>query len=278
MTSPTNAGLVKPAVPTPRSHEMPAKADHRETQTGGEFGHVHSHDTASGVDGPGLRYVIWLMGCFFRCQYCHNPDMLTLPSEDTGLRADAVLDAVAKYRGFLSAAGGGVTVSGGEPLVQAQFALNLLRGAKRMGLHTALDTNGHLGDRLRDEDLTTTIDLVLLDLKAYGQAQHRRVTGVGNRKVLAFAERLAALNRPAWVRFVLVPGLTDEPKDIQQLARFISGLTNVERLEILPFHQMGQHKWLRLGWNYPLKDVPAAGPDSVEAVRAEFQSAGCPVR
>lgn len=236
---------------------------------------MHSYETASGVDGPGLRYVIWLMGCYFRCQYCHNPD--TWPIAGGELQeAEAVLDTIAKYQPFLTAAGGGVTVSGGEPLVQAPFAMNLLRGSKRLGLHTALDTNGYLGHKLSDADLEA-IDLVLLDLKAFGPDQHRRVTGIDNHAVLAFAERLSALGRPAWVRFVVVPGLTDDRDDVRELARFVSALSNVERVELLPFHQLGKPKWRQIGLDYPLQDVPAATDELVESVRAEFRIAGCSV-
>ena len=247
----------------------------RDTVADGSRGYVHSHEATSGVDGPGLRYVVWLMGCHFRCQYCHNPDTWPVGSGQL-LAAEAVLDAIANYRAFLTAAGGGVTISGGEPLVQAAFAMNLLRGSKRLGLHTALDTNGYLGHKLRDEDLLD-IDLVLLDLKAFGAEQHRRVTGMDNHAVLEFAERLADLGRPAWVRFVVVPGLTDEPDDVRRLARFVSGLKNVERVEAMPFHQLGESKWRRIGVPYPLEGVPPANEDEVEAVRAQFRESGCPV-
>lgn len=243
---------------------------------GCELGYVHSHDNASAVDGPGLRYVVWLRGCHLRCQYCHNPDMLALPPHGGGSRSAEVLAGMAGYADFLCAAGGGFTVSGGEPLVQAPFALELLRGAREFGLHTALDTNGYLGEKLTDADLLD-IDLVLLDLKAFGDAQHRRVTGVGNEAILAFAERLATLDRPAWIRFVLVPGLTDEPDDLRQLARFVAGLPNVQRLEVLPFHQMGAAKWDKLGMDYPLKGKPTATEQQAETTRKVFRAAGCPV-
>lgn len=262
--------MAEPVPPLPRD-----SADRRHACADGSRGYVHSHDTASGVDGPGLRYVLWLMGCHFRCQYCHNPDTWPIATGETQT-AEAVLAAIAKYQTFLAAAGGGVTVSGGEPLVQAPFAMNLLRGAKRLGLHTALDTNGYLGHKLSDDDLQA-IDLTLLDLKAYASEQHRRVTGMDNHAVLAFAERLATLGRPAWVRLVVVPGLTDDPDDVQQLAGFVAQLTNVERVELLPFHQMGEPKWRQMGLTYPLQDAPSATEAQVEPVRAAFRDAGCPV-
>lgn len=250
--------------------------DH-ELRSRGEIGYVHSHETTSAVDGPGFRYVVWLAGCHLRCQYCHNPDSWALPPHNGSRQTpDEVLADVQRYAGFLRKTGGGMTISGGEPLVQAPFVMRTFRGARGLGLHTALDTNGYLGAKLDDADLAE-IDLVLLDLKAYGDAQHRRVTGAGNRPILEFAERLAELGRPTWARFVLVPGLTDEPDDVRQLARFVAGLKNIERFEVLPFHQMGQNKWRELGQRYPLEGQPAATEEQAEQVRAVFRAAGCPV-
>ena len=226
------------------------------------------------VDGPGFRYVVWLMGCHIRCQYCHNPDTWSLPPAGASQTPDDVLADVARFGDFLRASGGGFTVSGGEPLVQAPFAMRLIRGARRLGLHTALDTNGFLGDSLTVSDLAE-IDLVLLDLKAFDDRHHHRVAGVSNRPILAFAERLASLGRPVWARFVLVPGLTDGVDDLRALADYIATLGNVERVEVLPFHQMGRNKWRGLGLNYPLAETPAAAPEQVAAAEAIFRDAGC---
>ncbi|MEN0110832.1 MAG: 4Fe-4S cluster-binding domain-containing protein, partial [Planctomycetota bacterium] len=165
----------------PVEHDRPI--DERAARAAGELGYVHSHDTASAVDGPGLRYVVWLMGCHLRCQYCHNPDALRMPPAGSRTTADGVLADVERYAAFLRASGGGFTVSGGEPLVQAPFAMRLLRGAKRLGLHATLDSNGYLGDSLTDADLAD-VDLVLLDLKAFDADRHARVTGVDNAKIL----------------------------------------------------------------------------------------------
>ncbi|HMQ29865.1 MAG TPA: pyruvate formate-lyase-activating protein [Chloroflexaceae bacterium] len=211
-------------------------------------GYIHSFTTASAYDGPGLRTVVWTAGCQLRCQYCHNPDTWHLKCGRRVSVADMVA-RVAQYGPFMRATGGGVTVSGGEPLVQAPFVMGLLRGCKELGLHTALDTNGALGERLGDEDLRA-IDLVLLDIKSWDPATHRAVTGADVAPVLRFARRLAELGRPAWVRFVLVPGLTDDPANLAGLAGFVAGLGNVERVEVLPFHQMGRPKWAELGLDY----------------------------
>lgn len=248
-------------------------SEHRDAPPGGW---VHSHDAASTVDGPGFRYTVWLAGCHLRCQYCHNPDTWAL-HHGSRRTAAQVIDDARRFAIFLRATKGGFTVSGGEPLVQAPFAMDLLRRAKSdLDLHTALDTNGYLGDRLSDDDLAD-IDLVLLDLKAFDDAHHRRVTGQGNEAILAFARRLADLGRPVWVRYVLVPGLTDDSADIEALGAFVAPMANVERLEVLPFHQMGKAKWAQLGEPYPLADTPPASPEQAADAVARFRAAGCTV-
>jgi pyruvate formate lyase activating enzyme len=168
---------------------------------------------------------------------------------------------------------GGFTLSGGEPLVQDRFAVKLFRAAKAMGIHTALDTNGFLAERLGDDELGA-IDLVLLDLKAWDPERHRLLTSKDNRPVLAFAERLAALARPIWVRYVLVPGLTDDPEEVAAVARFAARLGNVERVDVLPFHQMGRFKWKQLGLEYALDAVAPPPPAVVEQACARFRAEG----
>lgn len=244
-----------------------------EPQTAGPIaGYIHSSTSGSAYDGPGLRSVVWTTGCPMRCAYCHNPDTWHLRGGRL-VSADEVVEELARHARFMAATGGGVTVSGGEPLVQAAFTLAILRGCKARGLHTALDTNGALGARLSDADLAAA-DLVLLDLKSWDPATHRRVTGAEVAPVLAFARRLAALGRPAWVRYVLVPGLTDDPANLAGAAAFVAGLPNVERVEVLPFHQLGRRKWEQLGRAYPLRDTPAATPAQAAAAAAIFRAHG----
>jgi pyruvate formate lyase activating enzyme len=235
-------------------------------------GYIHSYTTGSAYDGPGLRTVIWTTGCQFRCQYCHNPDTWHLKNGRQVSAAELVVE-VSRHASFLRLTGGGVTISGGEPLVQAPFVVEVLRGCKERGLHTALDTNGFFGDRLSDAELQLA-DLVLLDIKSWDPATHKRTTGVEVAPTLAFARRLAALERPMWVRFVLVPGLTDDPANIAGLAGFVADLPNVQRVEILPFHQMGRAKWHELGLAYPLEaTLPATEADTCRAA-AIFQAHG----
>src|SRR5262245_32128853 len=218
----------------------------------GDVGFLHSFTTGSAVDGPGVRVVAWTAGCNWRCRYCHNPDTWTT-TNGTAVPLERAVDELRKYRRGLRVMSGGLTVSGGEPLLQDRFAVRFCSAAKSMGVHTAVETNGQLGDRLTDADLDQ-IDLVLLGLKSWGE-RHKDVTGKDMAPTLAFARRLAARKRPVWIRFVLVPGLTDDEKDITSIAAFAAGLGNVERVEVLPFHQMGRFKWEKLGLDYTLVDT-----------------------
>jgi pyruvate formate lyase activating enzyme len=252
-----------------------AAEDDRAARRRGEVGFVHSTENASAVDGPGLRFVVWTTGCLMRCQYCHNPDTWQRGG-GRAERAQDVLASVQKYAPFLRAAGGGMTVSGGEPLVQSAFAKTLLRGGKALGLHTALDTNGFLGDRLSDGDLDD-IDLFLLDLKSFLPELHQQVTGVAVGPILDFARRLSARGRPMWLRLVLVPGLTNGEDNLRGWAEFAASLSTLERVEVLPFHQMGRHKWQELGVAYPLDETPPCPAERAEEVRAMFRNYGLPV-
>jgi pyruvate formate lyase activating enzyme len=235
-------------------------------------GSVHSWDVSTGVDGPGTRFVVFTAGCPLRCVYCQNPDTWSARSGQRMSAAD-LLALAARYRPFIAAAGGGLTISGGEPLLQPAFTRAVLTGARELGLHTALDTSGYLGRRADDALLDAT-DLVLLDIKAYDQAIARRVTSRGIAPTLAFARRLAARRQPVWVRFVLTPGWTDNPADVTALAGFTASLGNVERVDVLPFHRLGAAKYAALGLPYPCGDVqpPAAG--EIDRVRAAFTAAG----
>ena len=193
------------------------ETDVRSALATGDMGFLHSFTTGTTVDGPGVRVVAWTTGCNFRCQYCHNPDTWTLTN---GIPVSVTRAAaeLRKYRQGLKTMRGGFTLSGGEPLMQHRFALKLLTAAKEMQIHTALDTNGWYGDRLEDADLDV-IDLVLLDIKTWDSARHQELTGTDVAPTLQFAERLAALRRPMWLRYVLVPGLTDDIEDITRIAR-----------------------------------------------------------
>ena len=239
---------------------------------GGEMGYLHSFTTGSAVDGPGVRVVAWTTGCQFRCLYCHNPDTWKLRNGIPVTLARAT-EELAKYRSGLKVMGGGFTISGGEPLMQDRFVVRLLAAARAMGIHTALDTNGMLGESLSDAELVHA-DLVLLDIKAWDPALHRRVTSQDNAPTLEFARRLARHKRPVWLRYVLVPGLTDQPEDIAQIAKFVAGLGNVERVDVLPFHQMGRFKWEKLKLKYELDDTQPPSNELVARTVEQFRAEG----
>jgi len=226
------------------------ETDVRSALRTGDMGFLHSFTTGSAVDGPGIRVVAWTTGCMWRCRYCHNPDTWTLSNGQPVAVARAA-EEVRKYGHGLKVMKGGFTLSGGEPLMQHRFAAKLVGAVHAMGIHTVIETNGYNGEHLTDAELDG-IDLVMLGIKTWDPERHRQLTGMDLGHTLAFAERLAARRRPIWVRFVLVPGLTDDMADIAGIARFAAKLGNVERVEVLPFHQMGRFKWERLGLAYTL--------------------------
>ena len=221
----------------------------------GELGSVHSWELVTAVDGPGTRLTTFLAGCPLRCLYCHNPDTMEMRRGEPVLAAD-LLQRIRRYRAVFAATGGGLTVSGGEPLMQPAFVARLLRGAKEMGIHTAIDTSGFLGAACTDE-MIDDLDLVLLDVKSGIPETYKRVTGRELQPTLDFGRRLAARGVEIWIRFVLVPGLTDDPANVEAVADYVAELATVSRVEVLPFHQMGRDKWEALGMRYELTDVPA---------------------
>jgi pyruvate formate lyase activating enzyme len=248
------------------------ETDVRTALATGEMGFLHSFTTGSAVDGPGVRVVAWTSGCTWRCVYCHNPDTWTMTNGIPATVARAA-EELRKYRHDLGVMSGGFTLSGGEPLLQDRFAVKLLSAAREMGIHTALDTNGCYGERLSDAELETA-DLVILDAKCWDPDRHRALTGMEIGPTLAFARRLAARRRPAWLRYVLVTGWTDAPADVEGVALFAAELRNVERVDVLPYHQMGRFKWKKLGLEYRLDEVQPPAADSVEHAREVFRRAG----
>jgi pyruvate formate lyase activating enzyme len=255
---------------TDLSRSVSESAVKKALQTG-DMGFLHSFTTGSTVDGPGVRLVAWTAGCQWRCLYCHNPDTWNMMN-GMPVTLDRAVQEIAKYRHGLRIMAGGFTLSGGEPLLQDRFAVRLFTAARTMGIHTALDTNGGLGERLSDEEIDQ-IDLFLLDIKAWDPARHRYITGKEIGPTLDFARRLAQRRRTIWLRFVLVPGLSDED-DVKQIAAFAVGLGNVARVDVLPFHQMGRYKWKKLGINYTLDEVQPPDRDLVERTCQQFRAVG----
>jgi pyruvate formate lyase activating enzyme len=241
----------------------------------GDLGSLHSWELVTGVDGPGTRLTAFLSGCPLRCLYCHNPDTMEMRRGEP-VTAVELLGRIARYRKIFEVTGGGLTLSGGEPLMQPAFVAQILRGAKEMGIHTAIDTSGYLGRHCTDAMLDD-IDLVLLDVKSGDPETYTRVTGRELAPTLEFGRRLAARGTEIWIRYVLVPGLTDEVANVEAVAEYVATLGSVSRVEVLPFHQMGRDKWESLGMRYELADTPPPSPELVDRVRTQFRSRGLTV-
>lgn len=259
-------------------HDLSPGAPEVENYNEGEgaFGYAHSYEAGSHLDGPGVRIALFLSGCPLRCQYCHNPDTWHLKD---GLRIslDRVVTRLGHFAPALRSMQGGLTVTGGEPLVQAAFTRRVLGAAKSLGLHTAIETSGFLEAHATEEFLEV-VDLVILDIKSWDPETYRLVTGRELAPTLRFAQRLAAMGKPVWVRYVVVPGLTDDPANVEGVAQFVAPMKNVEWVEVLPFHQLGAFKWKALGLDYKLVDTAPATPELISRVVGQFRDAGCNAR
>lgn len=233
-------------------------------------GYVHSLESFGSVDGPGVRYVIFLSGCNMRCQFCHNPDTWKMEGGSRMTPSDLLSKAL-RYRSYWGGKGG-ITVSGGEPLLQIDFLTELFRLAKEAGVHTALDTSGAPYTReepwhTKWQELMKYTDLVLLDIKQIDEAAHRKLTGRTNANILQMAQDLSEMGKPVWIRHVLVPGGSDRDDYLHRLADFIHTLKNVERVEVLPYHTLGVFKWEQLGIPYPLEGVRPPSPERIQNAR-----------
>ena len=236
------------------------------------LGAVHSWDLSSNVDGPGTRFVAFLAGCPLRCLYCHNPDTWSLAT-GTPTTADELLARIERYRRFIEVAGGGVTLSGGEPLLQPDFVEAVLHGCRHRGLHTALDTCGVTGDRTPDR-LLDLVDLVLLDIKSWGAGRYRELTGGELEPTLRFARRLGERGQRTWLRYVVVPGHTDLDEVADGVAGFAASLGCVERVDVLPFLRLGLDKYEALGLPYPLGGVASPDEATLARIRGRFERHG----
>lgn len=238
-------------------------------------GFVHSFEMGSAVDGPGMRFVLFVSGCPLRCLYCHNPDTIKMHN-GTLMTVDQVVGEMAEYASFLRFAGG-VTISGGEPLMQAHFIREIFYLARHdLHLHTALDTQGFLAAQLEDQWFDD-VDLVLLDIKHIDAGKYVALTGQELQPTLDFARHLSDMGKKMWIRYVLVPGYTDDVDDVARLAEFITTLQGVERVEVLPFHKLGEQKWVELGYKYQLKEVLPPSNALRERVIGQFRERGLTV-
>ncbi|NLY44204.1 MAG: pyruvate formate lyase-activating protein [Clostridiaceae bacterium] len=228
-------------------------------------GRIHSIETFGTVDGPGIRFIVFMQGCPLRCLYCHNRDTWD-PKGGREVTVDEIMEEMQDYIEFIRASGGGITVTGGEPTLQSTFVTELFKRCKEINIHTALDTSG-FADIKKVEELLRYTDLVLLDIKHAVNEKHKFLTGVGNDKIRAFALYLSEINKPVWIRYVLIPGYTDGDDDLAAAASFIAELKNVERIDVLPYHSMGEYKWEKLGEKYVLHGVQSPTSEQVKKAR-----------
>lgn len=239
------------------------------------LGAIHSTESFGSVDGPGVRYVVFLKGCKMRCRFCHNPDTWTMGSKDMRTPQE-VLDKALRYKAYWGK-DGGITVSGGEPLLQIDFVTELFRLAKEKGVNTTLDTCGQPFTReepffSKFKELMKYTDLLLFDIKHIDDEQHKMLTGWTNQNILDCARYLSEIGKPVWIRHVLVPGISDKDEYLHRLRAFIDTLRNVKRVEVLPYHTLGAYKWKELGIPYTLEGVD---PPTKERVKNAEEILGC---
>ena len=238
-------------------------------------GYVHSLESFGSVDGPGVRYVIFLAGCAMRCQFCHNPDTWNMQT-GTPYTADELLEKAMRYRSYWGE-NGGITVSGGEPLLQIDFLIELFRKAKEQGIHTTLDTSGNPFTREEPffgkfQELMQYTDLFLLDIKQIDDEQHKILTGCTNQNILDLARYLSDEKKPVWIRHVLVPQRSDNDEYLDRLRAFLDTLQNVERVEVLPYHTLGVYKWKELGLSYPLEGIDPPTKERIENAKEKLRT------
>jgi len=243
-------------------------------------GYVHSIESFGSVDGPGIRFLIFLQGCPMRCSFCHNPDTWAMPAKVPGVQvytADELLDKACRYRPYWGAEGG-ITVSGGEALMQMDFLTELFEKARERGISTCLDTSAQPFRRTEPwfgcfNRLMRATDTVLLDIKHIDDKAHRQLTGHTNANILDCARYLSEIGKRVWIRHVLIPGITDDDTSLYRLAGFLRTLDNIERIDVLPYHTLGVFKYAKLGLDYPLKDVVPPSQESIDRANAILQTA-----
>lgn len=227
---------------------------------------IHSFESLGAVDGPGIRFIIFFQGCHLQCKYCQNRDTWN-PKLGELYNLQQLIDKILKYKNYFIASGGGVTVSGGEPLLQAEFIIELFKELKKHNISTAIDTSGmfKLTDKIKQ--LIDLTDLFLLDIKSIDDETCKYLTGFSNKLELEFAQYLSDNNKDIWIRQVLVPGITDKEEDLYKLKKFINGLKTVKKVDLLPYHDLGKFKWTNLGLDYPLENIRTANNDDVKRAK-----------
>lgn len=231
-----------------------------------KYGRIHSIESFGTVDGPGIRFVIFMQGCALKCKYCHNRDTWDINS-GTLVSADELIDKIERYKSYILPSGGGVTVTGGEPLLQAKFLITLFKELKKLKIPTAIDTSGMVDITDDIKELLSLTELVLLDIKHINDEKCKELVGHSNKQELEFAKYLSDNNIPVWIRQVIVPGITDNEEDLLELKEFINSLKNVKNIELLPYHELGKSKWENLGLDYELEGVPSASKEDIERLK-----------
>ena len=224
---------------------------------------IHSIESFGTVDGPGIRFVLFMQGCALKCKYCHNRDTWDTAGGKL-MSLEDIINKIQRYKAYIVPSGGGVTVTGGEPLLQVKFLIEFFKELKKQDIHTALDTSGMFDITSDIKEVLKYTDLVLLDIKHIDSAKCKDLVGFSNEKELNFAKYLSDNNIPVWIRQVIVPGITDKEPDLLKLKRFICCLKNVKKLELIPYHQLGRYKWETLGLKYPLEGIPSATSQDIK--------------
>lgn len=243
------------------------------TGCNGMEGRIHSFESCGTLDGPGIRYVIFMQGCPLRCKYCHNADTWTL---NGGIKKDVdqIMKDILSYKPYMVSSGGGVTVSGGEPLLQIPFLIELFKNCKAYGIHTCIDTSGYVDITKELDILLQYTDLILLDIKHMDDEEHKKLTGVSNFKTLEFAKHLERLGKQMWIRHVIIKGITDDINENLRLALFLKDFHNVEKVELLPYHSLGEYKWTNLGLHCQLNESNSPDKEQLQKLVELFNEKG----
>ena len=231
-----------------------------------KYGKIHSIETFGTVDGPGIRFVVFMQGCLLKCKYCHNRDTWNKNGGKL-ISLDELVNKIERYIPYILPSGGGVTITGGEPLLQAKFLITLFKELKNRNIPTAIDTSGMVDLNDEIKELLSLTDLVLLDIKHINDEKCKDLVGSSNKKELTFARYLSDNSIPVWIRQVIIPGITDDQKDLLKLKALISSLSNVKKIELMPYHELGKFKWENLGLKYELEGISSATNEDIERVK-----------
>ena len=234
-------------------------------------GRIHSFETLGAVDGPGIRFILFMQGCSLRCKFCHNRDTWDCKG-GTEYTVDEIFEKILKYKNYFIASNGGVTISGGEPLLQADFVIELLKKLKQAGINTAIDTSGMFDITEKIKTLINLTDLFLVDIKSINDDICKDLVGHSNKKELEFIKYLDSIGKEIWIRQVIVPGITDKDEDLYTLRDFINSIEHITKVDLLPYHDLGKYKWLKLNEIYPLENVRTADSKDVERVKKILES------